>query len=299
VYQYLCKRRISAIHTGPRTHSLTDEAIRRRAEYLNERRAELYEIDLYLVLVYEGLRPRHTASTRLQGLLRDPRRALLEWLSSRTILQLLESDLERAMAQLYQKAAAFEVQLADSIAPVRLNKADAFRFFRGLLNYTRLKAEGATLQYDTHLDYFVADSSVECHRTHLDVDRACVKVLTMKEPPSATFAHLLEDLYAVPGEFIACLEWQRIGLQSPDAVKNATASYLQAEDAIATWIDESCQSDPQAWESCAALFDSWSRWATKAGEPTGSNKNFAQKLEARGYRPHRTHAGRGFYGLRI
>ena len=32
----------------------------------------------------------------------------------------------------------------------------------------------------------------------------------MKEPPSQTFAHLLEDLYAVPGEFIACLEWQRI-----------------------------------------------------------------------------------------
>src|SRR5258708_11966842 len=32
----------------------------------------------------------------------------------------------------------------------------------------------------------------------------------MKEPPSQTFAHLLADLYAVPGEFIACLEWQRI-----------------------------------------------------------------------------------------
>jgi len=32
----------------------------------------------------------------------------------------------------------------------------------------------------------------------------------MKEPPNATFAHLLEDLYTVPGEFIACLEWQRI-----------------------------------------------------------------------------------------
>jgi type IV secretion system protein VirB4 len=37
-----------------------------------------------------------------------------------------------------------------------------------------------------------------------------VKVLTMKEPPTATFAHVLEDLYTVPGEFIACLEWQRI-----------------------------------------------------------------------------------------
>ena len=32
----------------------------------------------------------------------------------------------------------------------------------------------------------------------------------MKEPPSQTFAFLLQDLYEIPGEFIACLEWQRI-----------------------------------------------------------------------------------------
>jgi hypothetical protein len=31
----------------------------------------------------------------------------------------------------------------------------------------------------------------------------------MKEPPSQTFAHVLADLTSVPGEFIACLEWQR------------------------------------------------------------------------------------------
>src|SRR5688572_24056348 len=32
----------------------------------------------------------------------------------------------------------------------------------------------------------------------------------MKEPPSQTFAFVLEDLYEIPGEFMACLEWQRI-----------------------------------------------------------------------------------------
>ena len=32
----------------------------------------------------------------------------------------------------------------------------------------------------------------------------------MKEPPSQTFAFLLQDLYEIPGEFVACLEWQRI-----------------------------------------------------------------------------------------
>ena len=38
-----------------------------------------------------------------------------------------------------------------------------------------------------------------------------VKVLSMKEPPGQTFAHILGDLLGVPGEFIACLEWQRAG----------------------------------------------------------------------------------------
>src|SRR6266849_5551293 len=209
VYQYLCKRRIDPIVAAPCRQRLAHEAIQRRTAYLNARREELYDLDLYLVLVYEGLRSPAT-STRLRGLWRDPREALRQWLSSSAVLKLLDADLDRAMAQLHHKAAAFEVQLADSVRPTRLGKADAFRFFRRLLNYTPAKVAGAALQYDTHLDYFVADCGVECQRAHLEVDAARVKVLTMKEPPTATFAHVLEDLYTVPGEFIACLEWQRI-----------------------------------------------------------------------------------------
>jgi type IV secretion system protein VirB4 len=64
---------------------------------------------------------------------------------------------------------------------------------------------------DVYLDYFVADSPVECHRDHLVVGSQVVKVLSMKEPPSQTFAHILGDVLAVPGELIACLEWQRVG----------------------------------------------------------------------------------------
>ncbi len=209
VYQYLCKRRIDPIVAAPCGQRLAHEAIQRRTAYLNARHEELYDLDLYFVLVYEGLRS-PTTSTRLRGLWRDPREAFRQWLSSSAVLKLLDADLDRAMAQLHHKAAAFEVQLADSVRPTRLGKAEAFRFFRRLVNYTPAKVAGAALQYDTHLDYFVADCAVECQRTHLDVDAARVKVLTMKEPPTATFAHVLEDLYTVPGEFIACLEWQRI-----------------------------------------------------------------------------------------
>ena len=52
----------------------------------------------------------------------------------------------------------------------------------------RASTDAATLAYDTHLDYFVADSAIECHRDHLVVGDRLVKVLSMKEPPSHTFA---------------------------------------------------------------------------------------------------------------
>jgi type IV secretion/conjugal transfer VirB4 family ATPase len=210
VYQYLCKRRIEPIPAPPCRHPIAENAIQRRVEYLNGRREKLYELTLYLVLVYDGLRPFGQTSTRLRGLWREPGRVLREWLSTQTTCAVLEADLSRAIAQLHHKASAFEVQLADSVRPTRLAKADAFRFFRRLVNYTPHKAAGASLRYDTHLDYFVADCSIDCHRDHLDIDNMRVKVLTMKEPPSQTFAHLLEDLYTVSGEFIACLEWRRI-----------------------------------------------------------------------------------------
>src|SRR5439155_22664884 len=125
------------------------------------------------------------------------------------VRHLLSRELDSSVARLAQTAAAFEAQLADTIRPIRLPKPEAFRFLRRLVNYAE-SVDAARLQYDTHLDYFMADSAVACHRTHLEVQDVRVKVLTMKEPPSRTFAHLLQDLFTIPGEFIACLEWRRI-----------------------------------------------------------------------------------------
>jgi putative DNA primase/helicase len=96
-----------------------------------------------------------------------------------------------------------------------------------------------------------------------------------------------------------CLAWQSTGLEPPEIVREATTAYLDGEDAIAAWIDEECEPDPQAWEKVGALYASWKTWADKSGEYAGSVKRFGQNLEARGYSPQRSHAGRGFRGLRI
>ncbi len=74
---------------------------------------------------------------------------------------------------------------------------------------------------------------------------------------------------------------------------------IESEDAIAAWLEEKCERDPNAWESSAAIFASWSAWATAAGESVGSQKQLNQKLEKRGFEKKRTNKSQGMTGLRI
>jgi len=89
-----------------------------------------------------------------------------------------------------------------------------------------------------------------------------------------------------------CLDWQRIGLAPPEAVKAATAEYLSAEDAMATWLGECCKVDRSLQTAVADLFSSWREWATRAGEEAGSMKRFSQAMQTRGFETCRVHPGR-------
>lgn len=97
-----------------------------------------------------------------------------------------------------------------------------------------------------------------------------------------------------------CREWMQIGLAAPDVVEQATADYLEAEDAIAAWIEECCETIVTAQEMAGALYESWKVWATRAGEVPGSQKKFVGILETRGFhRMKRTAAGWPYSGLRL
>ena len=82
---------------------------------------------------------------------------------------------------------------------------------------------------------------------------------TVTIPPAERDDSLPEKLKAeLPGILAwmvqGCLDWQKQGLAPPAAVTFATEAYLEAEDAVAAWMDECCQRDPTAWERTAALF---------------------------------------------
>ena len=98
-----------------------------------------------------------------------------------------------------------------------------------------------------------------------------------------------------------CADWLKHGLAPPEVVTAATAAYMEAQDAVAAWMDERCERGPNAWERSALLFASWKGWAEQTGEPHGDSKQFRDRLEARGIfhkrEPGTGHAG--YHGIKL
>jgi putative DNA primase/helicase len=96
-----------------------------------------------------------------------------------------------------------------------------------------------------------------------------------------------------------CLHWQERGLCAPEAVTNATAKYLDAEDLVSAWIEECCETGDKVCDRSSALFASWKAYAERTGEEPGSMRGLGPMLEARGYTYKRTKEARLYQGLRV
>lgn len=96
-----------------------------------------------------------------------------------------------------------------------------------------------------------------------------------------------------------CLEWQRQGLAPPPAVREATANYFEAEDAIGKWLAERCEQGPDVTAYTRDLFRDWQAWCQQAGEYVGSERRLAQRLEERAFKRwrHPVTRARGFQGI--
>ena len=104
VYQYFFKRQAPAIAAAACASPVVDQAVQARAAHLNEKSGELFEMDLFLVLMYEGLVEETRMATRVVRAWRSPRAALRAWLSPGAVITWLEEDVTRAVAQLHQQA---------------------------------------------------------------------------------------------------------------------------------------------------------------------------------------------------
>jgi type IV secretion/conjugal transfer VirB4 family ATPase len=208
VYQYLLKRNHAAIPHRHCENSIVDRAISNRIAYLASKSDSLYTFETYAVVMLENWRRGAAWSGRLRGLLSRPQSVIPALLAGRNAVTILEQDLDRARELLSHKATSLLIQLRDTLGLELLSRDAAFGFFRRLANLAPHKLD-AKLKYDMHLDFFACDSALECYRDHLRMDGYFVQVLTLKEPPSQTFAHLLRALDQIPCNCLIANEWRR------------------------------------------------------------------------------------------
>jgi type IV secretion/conjugal transfer VirB4 family ATPase len=210
VYQLLFKRNRQGIPHSFCGKPVVDAAIRDRITYFTGKADELFSLSTYFVVLCSAQIARRSLVATLLELPEHPRKALDDLqalLSSAASVRLGGQELTRAEAALCQKAENFRAHVSDFARVRILGKQDAFAVLKRTLNFDPVKMELAKLKHDTFLDYYLAESHLECHRGHLRVGDHFVKVLTLKEPSAHTFPLLLKGLLNVRANYHVVTEW--------------------------------------------------------------------------------------------
>lgn len=78
-----------------------------------------------------------------------------------------------------------------------------------------------------------------------------------------------------------CLEWQRIGLNPPAIVREATRAYQRDEDVLQQFVDEACVVDDYTIVGASALYSHYRTWALENGLKPISGTKFGRKMAER------------------
>jgi len=77
------------------------------------------------------------------------------------------------------------------------------------------------------------------------------------------------------------LEWQKMGLNPPDSVRQATEQYQEDEDLIGLFIKECCVLAPTAKIQSTPLYEAYKKWCDRNGIETISFTLFGTKMSKR------------------
>jgi type IV secretion system protein VirB4 len=212
VYQYLFKRNNETIPYKLYANPIVDAAIKNRIAYLRSKADTLFSLSLYIVVLYEGFQTSHKFARVLSEMTRNPKNALVELrahFSTEKKTVILGQHVSEAQSALLQKSRSFILQISDFLTARLLDKQEVFRVLKKTLNFHPDKLELAKLKYDTFLDYYLPESTIECHRGHLRVDDYYVKVLTLKEPSAQSFPLIFRRLLEVQANYYVVTEWKK------------------------------------------------------------------------------------------
>jgi type IV secretion system protein TrbE len=212
VYQLLFKRNRQAIPHTFCGKPVVDTAIRNRVAYFTAKSDNLFSLSIYFVILFPALSARRSVASSLFDFGKNPRGSIAELrahFSSNASVRLDDVQLAQAKATLRQKVESFRTHVRDFVSVRILEKDEAFVVLKRTLNFDPLKLDTAKLKHDAFLDYYLCESHLECHRTHLRLDDYFVKVLTLKEPSAHTFPLLLKGLLDVRANYHVVTEWKK------------------------------------------------------------------------------------------
>jgi type IV secretion/conjugal transfer VirB4 family ATPase len=212
VYQYLFKQNNERIPYKLYGDPIVDTAVKNRIAYLASKADTLFSLSIYYVVLYKGFETTAKLTGALAEFPKNPRKAigdLRAHFSSQKRIVALGRQVSSAEAALLQKARSFILQVSDFVAVRILDKNEAFRVLKRILNFDPEKLELARLKHDTFLDYYLPESAVECHRGYLRVDDYYIKVLTLKEPSSQSFPLIFKRLLEVEANYYVATEWKK------------------------------------------------------------------------------------------
>ena len=211
VYQLLFKTGNETIPFETYDNQVVKQAVEDRIAYFRNRANELYSLQIYYVILYEGAKHRAKLSASLAKLATQPQQGLKElrgFFSGKKETVLIGSAIEKQHRLLLHQVRSLILQLSDFVKIEVVGKQRAFGILKRLLNFLPVKIENARLKYDTHVDFFLADSSLECYPGHLLVDDCYVKVLTLKEPTAQSWPLILGQLLEVGASYHIVSEWK-------------------------------------------------------------------------------------------
>jgi type IV secretion system protein VirB4 len=212
VYQLLFKRNRQAIPHSFCGKPVVDAAIRERIAYFAGKADDLFSLSIFYVVLCPALVARRSLTTAVLEFPENPRKSLADLcarFSTQASVRLDEREIARAESALLQKAENFRTHVSDFVSARILGKEEAFSALKRTLNFDAVKLQAARLKHDTFLDYYLAESHLECHRGHLRVGEEYVKVLTLKEPSAHTFPLLLKGLLDVRANYHVVTEWMK------------------------------------------------------------------------------------------
>ena len=245
IYQYQLKREHPGLPAQAHANPVVAEAVANRLRHLASASKRLYSLDSYMAVVYEGWRPRNDAPSRFSRWFTHPVRAARKEFSAEATASELVTELDFARELLKDKTNNFVAQLRDAIDIRILDRHEAFRLMRLLLNYAPGIADPIGLRGNHFIDIQACSSHLECHRDYLRLDDHYVQVLTLKEPPAQTFAHVLRGLTELDCACVIASEWKR---ESAAKIRHLIDSkrrhFHNSKTALAAYLSANAQSAP-------------------------------------------------------